>query len=85
MNEIDEYLHENPEILERFIHDNKELLNEIKNRYADMLANGDLIGRFLLSKALMEILKITTEAGKALMQAEMQEQGLNVTDVKGHC
>ncbi|MCK4487446.1 MAG: hypothetical protein KAU38_11890 [Desulfobacterales bacterium] len=85
MNEIEEYLHENPELIERFLHDNKPLLNEIKQTYADMLESSDLTGRFLLSKALLEIVRVTTETGKALMQVEMQARGINLTDVVGQC
>ena len=85
MNNIEQYLYENPELIKRFMNDNKKLLNEIKDTYAKMLESGDLTGRFLLSKALLEIVKVTTEAGKALMQAEMQERGITMTDTEGKC
>ena len=85
MNEIEQYLHENPELIERFMKNNKELLNEIKDRFAGFLESGDLISRYLLSKALFEILRVTGEATKELLRYEMQEQGINLTDVKGHC
>lgn len=85
MNNIEAYLHENPELIERFMNDNEALLNEIKQQYADMLESGDLVGRFLLSKALLEILTIATEAGQELLKAEMSQQGINVTTNKGSC
>ena len=85
MNNIEQYLYENPELIERFMNDNKALLNKIKNKYADFFRDGDLIGRFLLSEALMGIVKATTEAGKALMQAEKQERGITMTDTEGKC
>lgn len=86
MNEFEQYLHNNPQLIEKFMHDKKPLLNEIKDIYAKMFASGDLTGRFLLSKALMEIVRATTEEGKALMQAEMREQhGINLTNNKGSC
>ena len=85
MNNIEQYLYENPELIKRFMNDNRKLLNEIKQQYADMLESGDLVGRFLLSKALMEILTIATKAGQELLKAEMSQQGINVTTNKGSC
>lgn len=86
MNNIEQYLYQNPELIERFMNDKKELLNEIKQTYADMLESGDLVGRFLLSKALMEILTIATEAGKELLKREMQERhGVNLMNTEGKC
>ena len=85
MNDFEEYLYKNPQLIEKFMRDKKPLLNEIKQTYADMLESGDLTGRFLLSKALMEIVKITTEAGQELLKAEMSQQGINVTTDRGVC
>lgn len=86
MNNIEQYLYENPELIKRFMKDNEALLNEIKDTYAKMLASGDLTGRFLLSKALLEIVKVTTEAGQELLKQEMQEQhGMNLMDTEGKC
>jgi len=86
MNEIEAFLHENPELIERFMKDNENLLNEIKQKYADMLESGDLTGRFLLSRALMEIVKVTTQAGQELLRYEMMAgQGINIAAKKGSC
>ena len=85
MNEIEAYLHENPELIERFMNDNEALLNELKDRFAGFLESGDLIGRYLLSKALFEILRVTGEASKELLKTEMSQRGLNITDAKGSC
>ena len=85
MNEIEQYIFDNPELIERFMNDNKALLNEIKDRFAGFLESGDLIGRYLLSKALFEILRVTGEASKELLKQEMSQRGINVTAKSGSC
>ncbi len=85
MNEFEQYLYDNPELLKRFMNDNEALLNEIKARFAGFIESGDLIGKFLLSKALFEILRVTGQATKELLKQEMQRQGVNITDTKGSC
>ncbi len=86
MNEIEQYIFDNPQLLKRFMKDNEALLNEVKNKYADLFRDGDLIGRYLLSKALFEILRVTGEATKELLKQEMQEQhGMNLMDTEGKC
>lgn len=85
MNNIENYLKENPELIKDFMQSNGELLNEIKNRFEGFLDSGDLVGKFLLSKALFEILQVTGEATKSALKAELAEHGLNITNVKGNC
>ena len=85
MNAIEEHLYEHPEILEEFMKNNEELLNNIKDRFAGFLENGDVVSKFLLMKAVMEIIRTVGEASKILMKHELQQQGINITSVKGTC
>lgn len=85
MDDIEQYLYENPELIEQFLNNNKTLLNEIKNRFDEMQASGDLIGRYLLSKALFEILRVTGEATKELLKQEMAKRGVNITGDGARC
>ena len=86
MNEFEQYLFDNPELLKKSMERNEPLLNEVKDRFAEFLESGDLIGRYLLSMALFEILRVTGEATKDLLKQEMQEQhGINLMDTEGIC
>ena len=87
MNEIEAYLHENPELIQRFMKDNEKLLNEVKDRFAGFLESGDPVGKYLLSMALFEILRTVKDASKALMKAEIAERfGLShLMDTEGKC
>lgn len=85
MNEIEAYLHENPELLEKFMENNQELLNTIKDRFAGFIGSGDLISRFLLCTSLFEILRVEHAASKEWMAAELAAKGINITDITGNC
>jgi len=55
--------------LQIFLKDNKELLNEIKTRFENFSQSGDFVGRYLLSQALLQILKVANkQKSKALLK-----------------
>lgn len=85
MNEIDEYLHENPEILEEFTQYNKALLTLLKERFEFFSKEGDVVSGYLLMRAVMGIVYITGEETKASIGAELAKAGVNITNTKGHC
>lgn len=74
MNNIEQYLYDNPEVLEDFMTNHEKLLNEIKDSFAGFIENGDPVGKYLLSMALFEILRTVKDASKALMKAEIAER-----------
>lgn len=74
MNNIEQYLYDNPEVLKDFMTNHEKLLNEIKDSFAEFIENGDPVGKYLLSMALFEILRTVKDASKALMKAEIAER-----------
>ena len=85
MNNLEQYLFDNQELIADFLKDNKELLNEIKTRFENFSQSGDFVGRYLLSQALLQILKVATTESKALLKTEMALAGVNITDAGGSC
>ena len=85
MDNLEQYLFDNQELITDFLKDNKELLNEIKARFEGFVELGDFVGRYLLSQALLQILKVATEKSKELLAAEMALKGINITDAGGSC
>ena len=87
MNEIEQYLYDNPEVLKDFMTNHKKLLNEVKDSFAGFIKNGDPVGKYLLSMALFEILRTVKDASKAVLQAEIAERfGLShLMDTEGKC
>ena len=85
MNNIEQYLYDNPEVLEDFMTNHEKLLNEIKDSFAGFIENGDPVGKYLLSMALFEILRTVKDASKTLMKAEIAERfGLShLMDIQG--
>ena len=85
MDNLEQYLFDNQELITDFLKDNKELLNEIKARFEGFVELGDFVGRYLLSQALLQILKVATEKSKDLLSAELAVAGINITDSGGSC
>ncbi len=52
---IEDHIKTNPEILENFNHDYGDILAELRARFQRFIAAGDLIGKYLMSKTLLEI------------------------------
>jgi len=85
LNNIEQYIKDNPVVISEFMNGNRELLLEIKKRFEDFLESGDLISRYLLAQALLQILKTATEKSKELLSAELAVAGINITDSGGSC
>jgi len=81
LSEIDQYLYENPEIVDTFLSDNKELLHAIKQRFSMFLDNGDVLSRYLLARALNDLVREELEVSKGQVREQAFEKcGLFLMD-----
>jgi hypothetical protein len=81
MNQIEQFLSDNPELIDNFIKDNGELIQAIKDRFKQFTGAGDVAARFLLSSALLEVLQVELEASKdQLRDTILERTGCYVMD-----
>jgi translation initiation factor 2B subunit (eIF-2B alpha/beta/delta family) len=85
MNNIEEHLHEHPELIKDFRTNHKKLLNDIKDSFAGFIESDDTISKYLLSMALLEILRTVKDTSKTVLQAKIAERfGLqHLMDIQG--
>ena len=80
---IDDELRKNPEILEKFNRDHGAILVELRGRFQTFLTSGDVIGRYLLTRALFETIQIQGEVAKQHIQERIAEQGVFIHNGSG--
>lgn len=76
VNEIDQFLFDNPEILEQFNKDHGDIIKALNERF--VLLEADTIGRYLLSLALVETLRVATAASRQAIADQLLERGVCV-------
>lgn len=87
MTKIDEYLHDNPRLLSEFMQ-HGDILRELRRRFEIMIAEGDVVSRYLLTKALQETIQVSAETAKEILRERIRERGVmvlpSVKDQKVH-
>ncbi len=80
---IEEEIKNNPEILKNFNRDHADLLTELRGRFQVFIANGDVVGRYPMTKALFETIQIQSEVSKQHIQERIAEHGVFVVHKGG--
>ena len=81
LNEIDSYLYENPAIVNRFMAENQDLFKAIKDRFKLFLDNENLVARYLMARALNDLVKDELQISKGQIRQEAFKQcGLILKD-----
>jgi len=78
---MEDYLKEHPELIERFREQNRDLLNSIKERFMEFSQDSDVISKYLLTVALVQIMAAVSLETKEKIAQHMREQGLNIIDI----
>ncbi len=74
LNEFDSYLFENPELVDRFTAENQDLFKAIKARFKLFLNNENLVGRYLLARALNDLVRDELQVSKGQIRQEAFKQ-----------
>ena len=83
LSEIDQYLYENPELVTRFTAENIDLLKSIKDRFKMFLDNENLVGRYLLARALNDLVRDELQVSKGQIREQAFKQcGLVLMDAE---
>jgi len=90
LSDIDQYLYENPAIVNRFMVDNSDVFEAIKQRFKLYLDGNNVVARYLLARALNDIVmdelrtskgqvkeQAFKQCGLVLMDAEDTKHGIN--------
>ena len=77
---IEKLLHENPDLLKTFLESHQDILVDLRARFQTMIASGDMIGRYLMCKALFETIDIQGKVAKEHIERKAREIGYNITD-----
>jgi len=83
LNNIEKFILENPETLDRFADENGKLLEAIKRRFIAYQENGDILSKHLLMMALTEILIVVSQVTKQMIAEQVREKNIHVIDNKG--
>ena len=84
LNEIDSYLHENPAIVDRFTADNTDLFRAIKDRFKLYLDGENVVARYLMARALNDLVKDELQISKGqIREAAFKQCGLVLMDGDG--
>jgi len=78
---MQDYLKKQPELIERFREQNRDLLNSIKERFMEFNQDSDVISKYLLTVALVQIMAAVSQKTKEEIAQHMREQGLNIIDI----
>jgi len=78
---MEDYLKKQPELIERFREQNRDLLNSIKERFMEFNQDSDVISKYLLTVALVQIMAAVSQKTKEEIAQHMREQGLNIIDI----
>jgi hypothetical protein len=80
---IEDEIKSNPEKLEEFNRNHGDVLLELRARFLRFIADGDLMGRYLMSKTLLEKVEIQAQVAKQHIEQKPREKGLNIVDIEG--
>ena len=81
LSEIDQYLYENPAIVDRFTADNTDLFKAIKQRFKLYLDGENVVARYLMARALNDLVKDELQISKGQIRQEAFKQcGLILKD-----
>jgi len=81
LSEIDQYLHDNQAIVNRFMADNSDIFNAITQRMKLYLDGGNVVARYLMQKALNDLVKDEIKVSKGQIKEQAFKQcGLILMD-----
>ena len=86
LSEIDDYLFENSEIIDRFMADNQDIFKAIKRRFKLYLDGKNVVARYLMARALNDLVREELAVSKGQVREQAFEKcGLFImdADVKG--
>ena len=70
LNDFDAYLFENPELIDRFTAETTDLFRAIKDRFKLFLDAENLVGRYLLARALNDLVRDELQVSKGQIRTE---------------
>lgn len=80
LNDIEQFILENPKTLDRFADENGKLLEALKQRFISYQKNNDVVSKYLLMTALTEILTVVSDVTKKMIAAQLREKNINIID-----
>ena len=86
LSDIDQFLYENPAIIDRFMADNTDIFEAIKQRFKLYLDGNNVVARYLMARALNDLVREELEVSKGQVREQAFEKcGLFLmdADVKG--
>lgn len=74
LSEIDQYLYENPAIVDRFTADNTDLFKAIKQRFKLYLDGENVVARYLMARALNDLVRDELSVSKGQIREQAFKQ-----------
>ena len=70
LNDFDSYLLENPKLIDRFLVENSNLFKAIKDKFKLFLDAENLVGRYLLARALNDLVRDELKVSKGQIKEQ---------------
>ncbi len=75
---IEKILQDHPDMLKVFIEKHQDILIDLRARFQAMIAEGDMVSRYLLCKALFETIEIQGQVAKQHITKQAQDMEYNI-------